>query len=103
MRVVDQKCAAWFLLEHDGALFLDTNCNHGVFGYSWLIELSPAERRGYQQGRAIFIDRLAEDIHNSVPILDASQSPYKDRNRDAELGDRVTEAVKAWREGRAQT
>jgi hypothetical protein len=100
MTVIDHEPASWFLLAEGDALFLDASCNHGPFGYSWLIELDPGERgRFAREGRA-FLARLAEDIHDSVPLLEESRSPYKARNRDRELGARVTEAVRAWRGAR---
>lgn len=98
MKLVDQEPQSWFLLEENGALFLDAACDHGAFGYSWLIELNAAERQAYAaQGRA-FLFWLAQDIHNGVPILEASRSPYKARNRDAALGGRVSEAIRLWRQ-----
>lgn len=97
MHLIDHEPQSWFLLEEDGALFLDAACNHSAFGYSWLIELNAEERLSYKQQGRPFIAWLAQDIHNGVPILETSTSPYKTRNRDHDLGSKVSEAIKIWR------
>ncbi|WP_174549116.1 hypothetical protein [Novosphingobium rosa] len=100
MKVVDHEPHAWFLLEDEEALFLDAACNHSAFGYSWLIELNAEERQQFAEKGRPYIDWLAQDIHNGAPILEISQSPYKNRNRDRDLGPRVREAFKVWAEAK---
>jgi len=97
VQVLDHRPNMWFLLKAGDALFLDAACNHGAFGYSWLIELDPGERQGFEQGGRAYLDRLAQDIHDGVPILANSTSPYKGRNRDRDLAEQVTNAVLDWR------
>ncbi|WP_206243899.1 hypothetical protein [Novosphingobium terrae] len=74
---MDHEPQSWFLLEEEGRLFLDAACDHGAFGYSWLIELNAEEQRQFTEQSRAYIGWLAQDIHNGVPILEASQSPTK--------------------------
>lgn len=97
MKVVDHAPPVWFLFEESDTLYFDAACDHGAFGYSWLIELNEDERRRFKEQGRRFLDWLAQDIHNSVPIVERSLSPYKEGNRDRGPGEKVMEAVKAWR------
>ena len=97
MQVLDHQPNTWFLLKAGDALLFDAVCNHSAFGYSWLIELDADERQRFERGGRTFLDWLAQDIHNGVPILKISTSPYKARDRSREFGDEVTDAIKAWR------
>ena len=101
MRVVDQEPYAWFLLEEHGAYFLDANCNHSAIGYTVLIQLNTFELAEYQLAGRAFIGRLAQEIHNSVPILAVSRSPFKGRDLSRTHGERVMAAIKEWRQGSA--
>jgi hypothetical protein len=97
MTVIDHEPQWWFLLEEDGALFLDTNCNHGAVGYDFLLRLSSEEQRRYaHEGRA-FISRLATEIQDSAPILRISTSRFKGRDVSKDYADKVTKAVESWR------
>ena len=64
-----------------------------AFGYSWLIELSAEERQAYERGGRAFLDWLAQDIHDGVPVLKVSTSPYKTRNRSVEYADKANRTV----------
>ncbi|MFV0624991.1 hypothetical protein ACBY01_13415 [Sphingomonas sp. ac-8] len=97
MQVIDHAPYSWFLLAAGDALLFDAYCNHSALGYSWLIELNAQERQAYARGGRAYLDRLAQDIHNGVPILKISTSPYRTRNREAEFADAVTQAIRAWR------
>ncbi|GJG87788.1 hypothetical protein tb265_29690 [Gemmatimonadetes bacterium T265] len=101
MEVVDHEPAAWFLLRESDALFLDANCNHGAFGYTFLIRLTADEAREYGRAGREYLSRLARAIQDTAPILEASRSPYKGRDLSRSHGERVTAAVLAWRAGRA--
>lgn len=98
MKVLDHEPHAWFLLEDEGALYLDAHCSFSVFDYSVLIALDAEETSAYRaQGRP-YLDELAERIHNSAPAAAVSTSPY--RSRDLKTGpsaERASAAIIAWR------
>lgn len=97
MQVLDHEPNSWFLFASGGALLLDAACNHSAFGYSWLIELSAAERRAFALHGRAYLDRLARHIQYGAPILKISRSPYKDRDRSGDFGDETARAIAAWR------
>ena len=97
MQVLDHQPNTWFLFQVGDTLLFDAACNHSAFGYSWLIELNAEERQAYERGGRAFLDWLARDIHNGVPILKVSTSPYKARNCSVEYADETKRAVEAWR------
>ncbi|KQT51590.1 hypothetical protein ASG47_01485 [Devosia sp. Leaf420] len=97
MKVLDHEPYAWFLLEHEGALYLDAHCSHSFFDYSVLIKLSAEECGQFETLGRDYIGRLAYDIHYSAPAALGSTSPFRSRNLTRELGDAVSAAVKDWR------
>ncbi len=98
MKVLDYEPQCWFLLEDDGALFLDANCNHSFIGYSFLLQLDAKEAANYRvKGRA-YLSRLADEIQNSAPILAVSKSIYKGRDCSQEYSERVMTAIHQWRQ-----
>jgi hypothetical protein len=99
MKVIDHEPQSWFLLEDAGALLLDGNYNHSFLGYDWMIQLNQDELEQYRKRGREFINRLAEDVQNSVPILKVSGSLYKTRRVPSELYDKASEAIEAWKEG----
>lgn len=96
MRVVDHEPQWWFLLEEEGSLFLDANCNHSAVGYDFLVELSAEERRAYEHGGREFISRLATEIQDTAPIVKGSTSRFKGRDMSRTYSDKVTKAVAKW-------
>ena len=98
MKVIDSETWAWFLFEHEGNLFLDANCNMSAFGYTYMIELNEEERKQYQDGGREYLNKLAHDIHYSVPIAKETTSIYKGRDVSKEFSELATDAVKTWRE-----
>ncbi|CAJ0853055.1 hypothetical protein R20233_00099 [Ralstonia sp. LMG 32965] len=96
MQVLDHEPHSWFLFEANGALYLDANCNHGAFGYSFMIRLSAAEVQRYRDEGRDYLSWLAQDIHNSAPILSASSSPYKVRKAAPEEEAHASMALAAW-------
>jgi hypothetical protein len=100
MKVVDHEPQLWFLLQEADALFLDGNYNHSFIGYDWMIELNPEELEQYRRRGREFINSLVQDIQNSVPLLQISQSPYKNRRVPALLYERASKAIEAWKQGR---
>ena len=98
MKVLDHEPQFWFLLEDEGTLYLDANCNHSFVGYDFLLPLNAEEVGKYRsQGRA-FLSWLADDIQNSAPILTASTSKYKGRDVSQSYSVQVTAAVDEWRQ-----
>jgi hypothetical protein len=93
MKVLAASAHYWFLLEHEGRLYLDANCNHSAFGYTYMIELDEAETAGYQKRGVSYLDKLPNEIQNSAPVVRGSRS----RDVTAEYADLVTQAVNAWR------
>ncbi|NRA23003.1 MAG: hypothetical protein HRU08_00700 [Oleispira sp.] len=98
MKVIDSENWAWFLFEHGGNLYLDANCNMSAFGYTYMIELNADEQKLYQDAGREYLNKLAHDIHYSVPIAKDTTSIYKGRDVSKELSELATEAVKTWRE-----
>jgi hypothetical protein len=96
-QVRDHAPHAWFLLEDCGVLFLDVNCDHGAFGYSWMIELNADELERYRAEGRSFLDELADAIHMSVPVVVGSTSAYKDRNVSKEHSGAIQDAIRRWR------
>ena len=98
MKVLDHEPQWWFLLEDEGVLYLDANCNHSSISYDFLIRLEAGEVKKFRtEGRA-YISRLASEIQNSAPILAVSTSKYNGRDLSQEYSERVIAAVKEWRD-----
>jgi hypothetical protein len=97
MRVVDHEPQWWFLLEEDGSLFLDANCNLSFVGYSFLLQLSAEELSAYARDGRAFINRLATEIQDSAPIARASTSRFKRRDLTGAYSDKVMRAIESWR------
>jgi hypothetical protein len=100
VKVLDHEPHAWFLLEDEGAFYLDAHCSLSVLDYSVLIALDADETSTYRaQGRP-YLDALAERIHNSAPAAAGSTSPYRSRNlavgQSAENA-KASAAIAAWR------
>jgi len=98
MKIIDHEPQSWFLLEDAGALFLDGNYNHSFVGYDWMIQLNRDEVDQYRERGREFINRLAEDVQNSVPILKASTSSYETRRVPQELYDKASASIAEWKE-----
>lgn len=97
MRVIDHEPQWWFLLEEDGALFLDANCSHSVVGYDFLLQLNPEEIKLYAREGRVFLRRLATEIQDSAPVAKGSTSRFKGRDLSQTCSDKVTKAVESWR------
>lgn len=98
MKVIDSENWAWFLFEHNGNLYLDVNCNISAFGYTYMIQLNDREKKQYKKDGRDYLNKLAHDIHYSIPISENTSSIYKGRDVSAELSDLATKAVSNWRE-----
>ena len=94
MVVADHEPHAWFLLEEAGTYYLDARAGHSAVEWSVLLRLTPEEDREYHAVGRPYVAYLAARIA-SRPF------DYTERNLTAELGERVTQAVAAWRASRA--
>lgn len=97
MRVIDHEPHAWFFFEKDDSYFLDANCNHSAFGYSYMIELSSDEVAKYKNGDREYLGKLAYDIHYSAPIVKGSNSIYRGRDVSKEYSEQSMAAINLWR------
>ena len=89
MQVLAHTPAAWYLLQHNEALYLEVNCTLSFTSLSLLIELNAEESARYRaEGRA-YIDQLADAIA-------MRPREYYARNNTV-LGDEVGAAVQRWR------
>ena len=68
-----------------------------AFGYTYMIQLNEQEQTQYEDGGREYLNKLAHDIHYSVPIAKETSSIYKGRDVSNELSELATEAVKSWR------
>lgn len=96
MKVIDSENWAWFLFEHEGSLYLDANCNMSAYGYTYMIQLNEQEQKQYDSDGRDYLNKLAHDIHYSVPIAKDTTSIYKGRDVSNKLFELAIEAVKAW-------
>lgn len=103
MKVVDFENWAWFLFEHEGQMYLDANCNMSAFGYSYMIQLNEEEVKSYKVGGRDYLDKLAYDIHYTVPIAKNTTSIYKGRDVSRQFSQLALEAVEKWRAGCSAT
>lgn len=95
MQVIDHQPHAWLLLEDDSGLLLDVECHHGAVSCSVLIRLNEEELAEYRRDGHAYLDRLAQAIHYSAPILAISTSPYKARKLRG-YDDQVLQAIRQW-------
>ena len=97
MKVVESEKDWWFLLEEDGALYLDGNYEASFVGYDCMIRLTAEEAVQYQKRGREFINWLASDIQNTTPILKVSTSPYKARRITGAIAERALDAIEKWK------
>lgn len=97
MKIAAQRKGSWFLFTTNDNLLLNVNCNHGFFGYSWMIELNEAEKQKYKVEGDTYLDLLAEAIQNSNPIHKNTTSPFVDRNVSKKYKNESMDALKKYR------
>lgn len=102
MHVIDFEPQAWFLLEHEGDLFVDGNYDYSFVGYEFLLKLDLGERARFEKEGRVYIEDLTRKIQDSVPIARGSASPYVGRNQANTYGEKVLAAVAAWRSARGE-
>lgn len=92
MKVIEFKPLAWFLVENDGELYIDVNCQSGFSGFSVVVQLNASEKMHYKNRGIRFIENLGSVI--------AEKSDYNHpRNiKDKSLIDEVYKAILAWYE-----
>jgi len=95
MQVIDHQPHAWLLLEDDSGLLIDVECHHGAVSCSVLIRLNDVELAHYRRDGHAYLNRLAEAIHYSAPILAISNSPYKARKLRG-YEEQVLQAIRQW-------
>jgi hypothetical protein len=83
--------AGWYLLEDNGELYLDVNCNQSAVGFDILARLDPAERAAFAERGRAFAAELAEQIAYSPRT-------HWPRNITGPLTDQVTEAILAYQQ-----
>ena len=97
MKVVDHEPHSWFLFEENHSLLLDVNCNHSAFGYTYMIKLSPEETIEYKALGNEYLNKLANDIQYSAPILKNSNSIHKGRDVSQKYSKKSLAAITKWR------
>ena len=86
MRVLHGEPAGWYLLEGNGELYLDVNCNQSAVGFDITVRLDPAERAAFAERGRAFAAELAEQIANSPRT-------HWPRNITGPLQDQIGEAI----------
>ena len=66
MKVLAHSPLVYHLLQDGEALYLDVNCNQGVFSNSITFELNPQETEQYQAQGLDYINQLALNVMNNV-------------------------------------
>jgi hypothetical protein len=91
VRVLLGEPAGWYLLEDNGELYLDVNCNQSAVGFSITAQLDPAERAAFaERGRAFAVELAGQIAY--------SPRTYWPRNVTGPLTGQVTEAILAHRQ-----
>ncbi|QNA89978.1 hypothetical protein G4G28_18400 [Massilia sp. Dwa41.01b] len=93
--MIDHAPHGWFLLEEDGALFLDVNCSHSFVSYNFMLRLDAQERSAYESEGRAFINRLATAVQDSGP--NSRSSRFYERNLSGTYSDEVTKTIEDWR------
>jgi hypothetical protein len=88
VRVLLGEPAGWYLLEDNGELYLDVNCNQSAVGFGITVRLDPAERAAFAERGRAFAAGLAEQIAYSPRT-------YWPRNITGPLDPQITEAILA--------
>jgi hypothetical protein len=55
MRVIGHEPQWYFLLEDNGKVFVNANCNHSFLGYEFMIEFSLEELAHYKAEGLAFV------------------------------------------------
>ena len=93
MRVLAMAQAQWYLLEHEGLLYLDVLCRHNN---RFMIQLNGQEVAEYHRAGNLFLGQLARDIQYAVPILKGARSSFQGRDQRRQLGELANTAECEW-------
>ena len=99
MQVIDHEPQFWFLFKNTDSFVFNVNCDHSFVGYDFTIVLSAEETVKYKTEGRLYLNRLAEEINYSAPIVKGSGSKYKDRSAQSQYENEMQLAVEKWREG----
>ncbi len=92
MHVVAHEPRFWFLLEHEGALYLDVNGSHGAVGFEVLMRLTEEEAGRYRGGGPAYLSGLAESVQNGGPFAVHERNLILTGELAFELADAVSRA-----------
>jgi len=101
MKVIASHPQFWHLLLDGTDYVFTVSCEHSFVGYDFTMRLNVSEADLYRQRGKAFLDELAEKINYSSPIARGSASPYKDRNIDSQVSEKLLAAIERWRAGGA--
>ena len=91
MDVIAHRPHAWFLMEDEGDLYLDINCDHGAVGFSMLLRLTPEEALEVRGGSDSAVDRLATRFQNQAIAV------FLTRNLSAPWQQKAGSAIERWK------
>ncbi|WP_412485996.1 hypothetical protein [Shewanella chilikensis] len=74
MKVLTMAQGQWYLLEHEGLLYLDVLCRHSN---RFMIQLNEREVAEYRRSGNLFLEQLARNIQYVVPILKGARSSFQ--------------------------
>jgi hypothetical protein len=90
MKVIDHSEGSWYLLEENGAYYLDVNCSQSFVGFSLLIELNNEEYKEYHALGRVFLEYLAARVNYW-------SNDYKVRAIQGEVLARSHAAIMSWK------
>lgn len=93
MKVLTIAQGQWYLLEHEGLLYLDVLCRHSN---RFMIQLNEREVAEYRRSGNLFLEQLARNIKYVVPIPKGARSSFQGRDQHRQLGELVTTAECEW-------
>ncbi|WP_417764716.1 hypothetical protein [Shewanella chilikensis] len=93
MKVLTMAQGQWYLLEHEGLLYLDVLCRHSN---RFMIQLNEREVAEYRRSGNLFLERLARNIQYAVPILKGARSSFQGRDQLRQLGELANTAEREW-------
>lgn len=102
MKVLAAEPGQWYLLEADGALFLDGLYNHSAYYYTFMIQLTAEEMAKYRKGGRRFLQSLSNAIQSSAPVVISTRSKYKDRDVSGFHLEESKRAVAEWNEAQGR-
>ncbi|WP_413732009.1 MULTISPECIES: hypothetical protein [unclassified Shewanella] len=93
MKVLTMAQGQWYLLEHEGLLYLDVLCRHSN---RFMIQLNEREVAEYRRSGNLFLEQLARNIQYAVPILKGARSSFQGRDQLRQLGELANTAEREW-------